>query len=158
MGYTHYFYRKPELDADRFNLAVNDASKLVAHLLAKEGYKIQRSYDLPEPAVFGIFGIELNGAGDAGYEDFRVPRVFAGPRRSSDEKGRVFGFCKTAHKPYNSAVIACLVVLAHHFGDDFGVSTDGNREADGPAADWRAVMAEAQAVLGYGNDHKFNDE
>lgn len=134
-----------------------DAAKITDHLAKKLGFKLQRNYDNPEPPVFGIFRIEFNGVGDGRYEDFRVDREFVpGPHETADDAGRVFAFCKTAHRPYNAAVCAALVVLAHHLGDDIAVSSDGNDDA-GPAIDWREAMAECQAVLGYGAGFKFKD-
>lgn len=59
-----------------------------------------------------------------------------------------FDFCKTARKPYDAAVCACLVAFRHHFGGAFAVSSDG----DDYDAGWVAARTACQAVLGYGDD------
>lgn len=157
MGYTHYWRRKPELDPTRFSAAVKDAEKLVEHLRKKEGYALQESHDLAAPAVFADDRVAFNGVEGERYEDFEVPLVYREKFIPPDPDGRLFAFCKTAHRPYNSAVIACLIVFNHHFGKAFGVSSDG-AERGGMAADWRGVAAACQEVLGYGGDFKLGEE
>lgn len=107
--------------------------------------------------MFAADRIAFNGVGGERYEDFSVPLVFTESFIGPDPDGRLFAFCKTAHRPYNSAVVGCLIVLSHHLGDDFRVSSDG-RERGGMAADWRGAAAECQAVLGYGGDFKLGEE
>ena len=53
---------------------------------------------------------------------------------------------KTARKPYDAAVCACLIVLHHHFGKSYSVSSDGGDGDDG----WVAARDCCQRVLGYG--------
>lgn len=158
IGYTHYWRRKPTLDAHRFTLAVNDAKKLVERLQVRDGYRLQRDYeDAGEPA-FGPDKVEFNGGDANGYEDFHLPRVYTERFITPDPDGRLFAFCKTAHRPYNSAVIGCLIVFAHHFGNDFRVSSDGTATGGLPEEDWQEVMVECQTLLGYGGDFKFHGE
>jgi len=55
-------------------------------------------------------------------------------------KSASFGFCKTARKPYDLMVTACLVLYKHHF-PEVQISSDGNFE------DWSAAfMFIAQAL------------
>lgn len=52
-----------------------------------------------------------------------------------DQKG-VFGFCKTARKPYDLLVCVSLMVFKHHLGADFKVSSDGGLNDWKPAIDF----------------------
>ena len=66
--------------------------------------------------------ITFNGSRetDEDYETFYFPRV-------QDEEGdRIFEFTKTAHRPYDIAVTACLVIIKHHLGDEIQVKSDGD--------------------------------
>lgn len=49
------------------------------------------------------------------------------------EKG-VFGFCKTARKPYDLLVCLSLMVAKHHLGADFKISSDGGY------AEWKPAI------------------
>ena len=141
MGYTHYFWRKPELDKDKFAEAVADCKKLC------EASGVALAYEYDEPEKLPLFDHDLvrfNGVGDDGYETFVVPLV-ADSRtwgQVSDD-GRVFAFCKTACKPYDLAVTGCLLVFKHHFGENFTVSSDGD------AKDWKPAQQLCLKVLGW---------
>lgn len=158
IGYTHYFRRKPVLDRVKFTAAANDLIKLVDRLHARTGLRLQREYKDPSLPVFGPDLIEFNGVDGDGYEDFHAPREYDERFISPDPEGRLFAFCKTNHQKYNWAVIGALIVLAHHFGNDFRVSSDGTAAGGLPEDDWQMVMAECQEVLGYGGDFKFHGD
>jgi hypothetical protein len=53
-----------------------------------------------------------------------------------------FSFCKTAAKPYDVVVTACLAVAKDIFGDEIDVSSDGDSE------DWVKGVELAERVLG----------
>lgn len=53
-----------------------------------------------------------------------------------------FTFCKTAYKPYDIVVTACLAVAKEVFGDDIDIGSDGN------ADDWENGVKLAGQVLG----------
>jgi len=59
-----------------------------------------------------------------------------------------FEFTKTARKPYDSAVCACLIVLQYHLGVWFRVSSDGDDADEG----WTTARQFCERVLGYGGD------
>lgn len=84
--------------------------------------------------------------GDCSHESFVLPRVCPVDERVRLEDGLVFGCCKTAFKPYDLAVQACLVVAAHHLGRALVVSSDGS------SADWEDARLLCEEVLGYGRD------
>jgi len=59
-------------------------------------------------------------------------------------KGSVgFCFCKTAQKPYDLMVQACLLVYRHYSPDTINLGSDGDEE------DWEAAVDFVHHVLGY---------
>lgn len=88
--------------------------------------------------------------GDCSHESFCVT-----PHKKQSEwnKGRelVFDCCKTAFKPYDLIVIASLIILNHHFGDNFKVSSDGTNEQ------WFDGKLLCYQTLGYGLQFKLDE-
>ena len=128
MGYTHSWRRARELDRGKFAAAVADCQKVVklvaARGVALAGWDGEGTPDI-EPAV-----IAFNGRGGEAYESFAIgcisdARDLPGMRPA----GMVFEFCKTAHMPYDVAVVACLVVLKYHLGDAILVTSNGDISA-----------------------------
>ena len=143
MGYTHYWRREKELNKDKFKAASADCKKIADWLKAP----IQFEWNNPEPPVFDDTIIRFNGIEDDGHETFLVTQDYKHPFLKSnqpDEDGRYFTFCKTARKPYDTAVTACLIILKHHFGDDIKVSSDGRN------SEWREGVNAVKTCLGYG--------
>ena len=64
------------------------------------------------------------------HETFALELFETGNYRTVDDisKEGVFCFCKTAHKPYDFAVMVSLIVIKHHLGTDFKISSDGGLE------------------------------
>lgn len=119
MGYTHYWKKFSETDADTFNEWA--ALTLKAATLSGIPFKVE----------MGENDLMLNGIEDDSAEDFYM------------ETGVMkFEFCKTYRRPYDVIVVASLVIAAHLFGPDFVVSSDGEEE------DWKAGMDLAALVLG----------
>ena len=56
-------------------------------------------------------------------------------------EGNEFFFCKTAQKPYDVVVVACLAVLKHRMKDLIVISSDGD------SADWWLGVAMARRIL-----------
>lgn len=63
------------------------------------------------------------------FETFSL-KLFESPRyeKINETKDDVFIFCKTARQPYDIAVCLSLMVIKHHLGSDFRISSDGNFE------------------------------
>lgn len=105
MGYTHYWNRdQAEIPLNKWQQAIEQIRPIIkANTEALE----LRDIELSDETIF------FNGQ----YETFVVERRTGG-----------FGFCKTAHKPYDAAVIACLLILDHALSGDpvgFEWSSDG---------------------------------
>jgi len=107
MGYTHYWRQESEIPQavwDRFT--------------AKIGPKLSLYGDILDELEVTEERIWLNGVGDDAHETFVLERC-----------GGSFSFCKTARKPYDPIVVACLVLLREQTkGGDSGFtwSSDGN--------------------------------
>jgi len=98
MGYTQYWVRPRELDAERFALfsaACRDACADLAESLTK--------------AVFS--DAEVCFEGNPGCEPFFLERVSSGRVR----EGSVSEFCKTQKLPYDVAVARCVDLLKEYF-------------------------------------------
>jgi hypothetical protein len=87
----------------------------------------------------------VDEGGDGSYETFCVERDYT-PQSwdSTDKKGRYFECCKTGYRPYDLLAQCCLIVFNEHFGDDFGVRSDGEDEQ------WNEARDGCQIILGYG--------
>jgi hypothetical protein len=89
--------------------------------------------------------------GDCSHETFAFPmemtlRDYDRP----DENGRYFAFCKTLFKPYDLAVITCLIIIKHYLRNRIYVSSDGKLGA------WQDGMKICQNAFGYGEDFKLD--
>ena len=68
-----------------------------------------------------------------------------------EEVGLYFDCCKTAYKPYDLAVIICLIIAKHHLKEEIIVSSDGALD------NWQDGMLICQKILGYGLDFALRD-
>ena len=139
MGYTHYWNFKPS-ELKGWEAKIADCDKIIA------ARKAALELDLTSSDATQIW---LNGPDDGrdlGHETFDMPRTLAGVEarvinspsyRSEGMEG--FDFCKTARKPYDEVVVACLCVLAESGLD---VSSDGD------AGEWEDGRKLAEEVLG----------
>ena len=166
MGYTHYFYRTPELDKSKFKAAVSDIRKVVALLPSVNPQEAQMCYPNGDDTDVKLAGwdgevgtkpkftdelVSFNGVGADAHETFLIAQTFEAPdyRPDPDEEGLHFAFCKTARKPYDIAVTASLAVLKHHLGDAIRVSSDGDFDewADGLALAGEATSLDLSALM-----------
>jgi hypothetical protein len=115
-GYTHYWKWKAPPDQPRLERAVAEMSRI-----AEAKREILDIGDAGGPGA-----ILFNGLGDAAHETFGFPLApFAGKPE--------FNFVKTAMKPYDAVVTACLIVARDHFTPaELEISSDGTWDA------WRA--------------------
>jgi hypothetical protein len=107
MGYTHYFNFIEEPSREKFVEFAEGVKQLVA-TAQEAGIEIADE-------EYGDDKIVFNGVGANSHETFYV---------SAD--GVDFNFCKTAQKPYDTAVTASLILAKKIFGDNIKVSSDGN--------------------------------
>jgi len=152
MGYTHYWYKKPELKEAAWNRFAKDVVDIIGAVNRKVGSDIVWESDTPSKQVeINSEVIRFNGAGELGHETFYFERKISAMDlqrhkkvHSNLQEDEVFNFCKTAQKPYDLAVVAVLVAAKHHFGSDIRVSSDGNED------EWQAGVNLVKHELGYG--------
>ena len=110
MGYTHY-WDNPGFTDDEWT----EARKFAKRIVAKTVVPIQYEDDIAAAPEISDTTIRFNGVGGAAHETFHVERY---PSRS-------FNFCKTAYKPYDSVVVAMLIMLTR-VNPRFTWSSDGD--------------------------------
>ena len=86
--------------------------------------------------------------GDGSYETFYVPRIYEPRDCEAVGNGLYFAFCKTAFRPYDLNVQACLIALSHRFGNQFQVRSDGSD------TQWNEARQICESVLGYGAEFR----
>jgi hypothetical protein len=152
MGYTHYWtFRKPagipaaELEKN-YQQAVKDCVKVIKEYQKNalgsdrlSGYSAHT-----KPGQYG--GVNVNGKQDNAHEPFTLPEHFSDNFKLYVNDGSAgmsgaFNFCKTARKPYDMVVVACLSILKYRLGDAVDVSSDGTIE------DWSEGVLWARVCL-----------
>ena len=106
MGYTHYWNFIEEPSREKFVEFAEGVKQLVA-TAQEAGIEIADE-------EYGDDKIVFNGVGANSHETFFV---------SAD--GVDFNFCKTAQKPYDTAVTASLILAKKVFGANIKISSDG---------------------------------
>lgn len=138
MGYTHYWSFKgaPKGKAKEietaYKRAMEDCQRIIKRYYAENGGLSGYS---AHTAIGAYGGLNVNGKGEDAHETFTMREHFS---QNFDEDA--FNFCKTARKPYDLVVTACLTVLKHRLGDCINVTSDGNPR------DWAAGVAYARKV------------
>jgi hypothetical protein len=110
-GYTHYFTWRQKPDTEQLKACLADMQKVVN---AAKGMLAGPEGD--GSPVLQNAQLQFNGRGE---EDSHEPFIFPG------QVG--FNFCKTQGKPYDAAVVACLLVARDHFPSEvLEIASDGD--------------------------------
>ena len=118
MGYTHYFKQIKRMPVESKKVAMANIQKIVAD--AYDADLIQREYDDIQKPVANSRIVRFNGIGDDGHETF-----YLSPNTTKEID--VFNFCKTARKPYDVVVTACLIALMLETTSEYwNISSDGD--------------------------------
>lgn len=90
--------------------------------------------------------IDFNGKGKDAHETLYITRIASSEYyEDKSQIALVFGCCKTALKPYDKYVVACLLLAKYHFAPkDFVISSDGD------ASDWQAGLELLNKHFSYG--------
>jgi hypothetical protein len=146
LGYTHYWYQDPKLDADKFAAAALDIAKVVEMSKVSLGGGMGGAGTAPE---IGPEKIRLNGIEGDAHETFAIEPTAEKPSYQDQSDPKVFNFCKTDRKPYDEVVTASLAVLKHHLGDAIRVSSDGDFSdwSDGLALAGEATNLDLSALM-----------
>lgn len=150
MGYTHYWYRPKAIPVATWEKFRADVCLLTNTWNKAETPERRVAYEYDQPGKLPTANknqVRFNGIGEGRHETFIIERVI--PKAEWDREksdGTFFAFCKTAEKPYDTLVIACLLAL-HHYCPYISVSSDGD---DG---DWAKGKTFCRDILGYGPEY-----
>jgi hypothetical protein len=154
MGYTHYFERKIDgsNDPQAYALFREGAEKLILEAQATgitiaDGFGDKAGYwENTENRV------AFNGLGEDSHETFGWDAIC--PINPIHRAGKpfYFDFCKTARKPYDAVVTACLILLKQTYGEAVQVSSDGSW------SEWQAGRDLYTTVFGVEAPAPFEDE
>jgi len=114
MGYTRYYRVEGKIDSEKFKDYSKDC-KIICKEITDRLKSGIAGWDGDGDPEFTDEEIAFNGIGDNSHETFRL---------GTESKG--FNFTKTARKPYDKHVLACLIVAKEYFGDNIKVSSDGD--------------------------------
>lgn len=139
MGYTHYWSFKSikgqALETEtKYKKAIIECQELCV-AFQKEFGGIAGYAAHTKPGTYA--GLSINGRESESHEDFQLREHFKQNLESSYS-----GFCKTAQKPYDTLVVACLTILKHRLGDAITVDSDGD------SRDWIAGVEYARRITG----------
>ena len=141
MGYTHYWtFRSPAKGQAKsvekaYQQAIKECSKIAkAYQKDALGYERLSGYTAHAPS-WSYGGLHINGKSELAHENFTMREHF------KQNLGWRNNFCKTAQKPYDVVVVACLIVLKHRLGKYFEVESDGLQH------DWQTGLELAKQVL-----------
>jgi hypothetical protein len=125
MGYTHYWQVRASTTSDALEVARGDMERVVA---AAQALGVPIAGPTGEsgtsPGAYeGRWG--FTGVGVDAYEALLWP---PDPTHGADEEGFLFEFCKTNWRPYDAAVVACLLAAKERLGGDMRVGSDAEEE------------------------------
>ena len=142
MGYTHYFEHR-RVSKGIWGLICKDVTKLFNNL--PKDVQLSDDSNHPDSEVAKEAGeVVLSGAiWFNGYPDPHETFCL----HSLGSNG--FEFCKTAHKPYDLMVCACLIAYNFHSSETIDISSDGGWD------DWQYAMEFVRRVLGADRVMKF---
>lgn len=112
MGYTHYWRIDRAADQELYEKALNDCRKIVQ--ACEEEYNLCNWAGDADTRPDYNDGLSFNGCEDDSHETFSLPA------KACDSN---WDFCKTARKPYDEVVVACLATLFEY--DVASMSSDG---------------------------------
>jgi hypothetical protein len=151
MGYTHYWTQTRDFD----ETTMGDIAGAVRRIIkTASGRKVENHYTNGGEVTLKICGydgtgsptlskteISFNGEGpNLDHETFYFTAKRELPYEGAEADRMGWRFCKTAHKPYDVVVTACLTFLQADYG--FEVSSDGDID------DWDAGVKLAEEALG----------
>lgn len=127
MGYTHYWDFKKPISIKGKHIKIEKQYQLAL----KQCYKIIELYQsettkgsdnrlsgYSSHCKYGDYpGIEFNGSRGNDHETFSFRDHYT--NATGD-------FCKTARKPYDIVVVACLITMKRYLGDLFQFESDGD--------------------------------
>jgi len=132
MGYTHYWRQLRSFSAAEWQQMSAEIQTILDHAEHRYGIRLcNGAGDRGTKPEFFPSVIMFNGSGDEAHETFLIDQ--ARPKTEAWQEAVGSGFCKTARKPYDTAVTAVLCYLSafHLLGDEneckplYSISSDG---------------------------------
>lgn len=121
MGFTRYYTVKNKLDKEKFKEYSKVCEQVCNYLQKEENYRLcNYEGEIGSNPTFLEDIISFNGEAELSHESFSISTSSSG-----------YDFTKTARKPYDSSVSACLYLARIYFADDIKVSGDDG-EDDNP--------------------------
>lgn len=121
MGYTHYWSKTRKFTQPEWTAIKKAAQAIIDETPVELCWEFDRE---EKPVEISVTKIRFNGLGDDGHETFYFTRSV--PPEPEYRKGEGdFQFTKTARKPYDDAVVACLIAFQDIAPDAFTWSSDG---------------------------------
>lgn len=142
MGYTHYWTLKkvPGVKMEELEARYIKALKEIGRVVRRWNKEHPKNGEFDHFRLAGYTartarygGINFNGKQEYAHEDFVLREHF--------NQGLEFDFCKTAHKPYDTVVVAALSILKYRLGDAIEVSSDGE------IVDWLPGVLFARRII-----------
>jgi len=135
MGYTHYWTFKGQRgqtsqNEKKYQTAIVKCAKLIRDYSETHG---GLSGYTAHSKTYG--GLNVNGSERVGSCE---PMSF----REHMSQNEAFNFCKTRQYPYDTVVVACLLILKHYLGDAIDIASDGD------ASDWADGLTLARSLVG----------
>ena len=143
MGHTHYWTHSQAFTDKEWNKVESNIWRILRHAQSEGvalGDPLGKQEINPKNACIGD-AISFNGIGDDSHETFTIYKERAPKESWQDSSQHGWDFCKTARKPYDTAVTAILSYLESVYPAKFSVSSDGRRD------DWIDGVKLAQAAL-----------
>ena len=141
MGYTHYIYKKPDIEDKTWKLLCEDTKTLL------KSADVPLTYVQDEEDKYGYLvsenQINFNGQGKDSHENVYFPKTTS-PEESPNSYGKVFSFCKTARKPYDKYVTAFYLLAKFHMQEDITILSDGK------VSDWQEGLDLLNNLFEYG--------
>jgi hypothetical protein len=113
---------------EAFKKIKSDLEHVLSCIQKDKNFKLCGGFGEGEPRITDT-EVWFNGdaSEDLDHETFALELFETGNYRTVDEtdKEGVYCFCKTNRKPYDFAVMISLMVIKHHLGSDFKISSDG---------------------------------
>lgn len=111
MGYTHYWTQKRNFTVAQWQIVRADIAAILDYGQNMSGVPLANGMgDGGSTPEISDDMISFNGLGDDSHETFFIERKIRKPDYAGRTKG--WDFCKTAQKPYDPVVTACLCYLS----------------------------------------------
>lgn len=134
MGYTHYWTQNSGFTGEEWDKTAREIQAIL-DCARKRGVALGDGFgkrEITAAEAIQDSAIVFNGLASDSHETFYIHRALSDPK---------WDFCKTARKPYDVAVTACLIYLDSVFPGRFSVSSDGT------AVDWQDGLNLARSAL-----------